>query len=106
VLVELGLVEQRYEAVLEVLNDGASVTDVARRYGVGRQAVHAWLRRYAAEDLGGLVDRSARPDACPHQMPPTVEARVLELLELYPWTQASAWAWACSMAPAPSCTAI
>ena len=31
VLVELNLVEQRYQAVLEVLNDGASVTDVARR---------------------------------------------------------------------------
>jgi hypothetical protein len=26
VLVELGLVEQRYKAVLEVLNDGATVT--------------------------------------------------------------------------------
>ena len=36
-LVELGLVEQRYKAVLEVLNDAASVTDVARRYGVSRQ---------------------------------------------------------------------
>jgi transposase-like protein len=32
-LVELRLVEQRYQAVLEVLNDGASVTGVARRYG-------------------------------------------------------------------------
>ena len=30
-LVELGLVEQRYKAVLEVLEDGASVTDVAQR---------------------------------------------------------------------------
>jgi hypothetical protein len=28
-LVELGLVEQRYQAVLEVLNDGATVVDVA-----------------------------------------------------------------------------
>jgi transposase-like protein len=65
VLVELGLVEQRYKAVLEVLNDGASVTDVARRYGAGRQAVHGWLRRYSAEGLGGLVDRSARPETCP-----------------------------------------
>ena len=83
-LVELGLVEQRYKAVLEVLNDGATVTDVARRYGVGRQAVHAWLRRYAAQGLGGLVDRSARPDACPHQMPPAVEARVLELRRFHP----------------------
>ena len=33
-LVELGVVEQRYQAVLEVLNDGATVTDVARRCGV------------------------------------------------------------------------
>ena len=50
-LVELGLVEQRYRAVLEVLNDGATVTDVARRYEVSRQTVHEWLRRYA-EDFG------------------------------------------------------
>jgi hypothetical protein len=39
VLVELGGVEQRYKAVLEVLNDGASVTDVARRYGVGARTL-------------------------------------------------------------------
>ena len=31
VLVELGAVEQRYRAVLEVLDDGVSVTEVARR---------------------------------------------------------------------------
>jgi hypothetical protein len=36
-LVELDLVEQRYQAVLEVLNDGATVTDVARRYGCARR---------------------------------------------------------------------
>ena len=33
-LVELNVVEQRYRAVLEVLNDGATVADVARRLGV------------------------------------------------------------------------
>jgi hypothetical protein len=37
-LVDLGLVEQRYRAELEVLEDWASVADVAQRYGVGRQA--------------------------------------------------------------------
>ncbi len=34
-LVEMGLVEQRLSAVLEVLNDGVSVTEVAERCGVG-----------------------------------------------------------------------
>ena len=42
-LVELGPVEQRYQAVREVINHGATVTDVARRYGVARQTVHEWL---------------------------------------------------------------
>ena len=83
-LVELGLVEQRYQAVLEVLNDGAPVTDVARRYGVARQTVHDWLRRYAAEGLGGLADRSSRPLSCPHQMDPVVEARVVEMRRAHP----------------------
>jgi transposase-like protein len=47
VLVESGLMEQRYQAVREVLNDGAPVTDVARRNGVTRQTVHDWLLKYA-----------------------------------------------------------
>ena len=83
-LVELGLVEQRYQAVREVL-DGAPVTEVARRYGVVRQTVHEWLRRYAADGgLGGLADRSSRPLSCPHQMPAAVEARVLALRVAHP----------------------
>jgi transposase-like protein len=69
VLVELNVVAQRNQAVLEVLDDGASVTDVARRHGVARQTVHEWLRRYAAGGLGGLADHSSKPLSCPHQMP-------------------------------------
>jgi transposase len=85
VLVELGVVEQRYRAVLEVLDEGASVTDVARRYGIARQTVHEWLRRYANHGgLGGLVDKSSRPETCPHQMPPQVEARVLWIRRAHP----------------------
>ena len=78
-LVELGLVEQRLAAVLEVLNEGVAVTEVALRYGVSRQTVHRWLRRYAARGLSGLADGSPRPDSCPHQMPAEVEALVVRL---------------------------
>jgi transposase InsO family protein len=84
VLVELNVVEQRYRAVLEVLNDGASVTDVARRHGVVRQTVHEWLRRYAAEGLGGLADHSSKPLSCPHQMAPELEARIVEMRRAHP----------------------
>lgn len=83
VLVELGVVEQRYQAVLEVLQ-GATVTDVARRYGVARQTVHVWLRRYADHGLAGLVDRSSKPDTCPHQISAEVEARIVEMRRAHP----------------------
>lgn len=82
-LVELGVVEQRYQAVLEVLG-GASVTDVARRFGVARQTVHGWLRRYASDGLAGLVDRSSKPLSCPHQTPVEVEARIVEMRRAHP----------------------
>jgi transposase InsO family protein len=84
VLVELGLVEQRYQAVLEVINDGATVTDVARRNGVARQTVHEWLRKYAARGLAGLVDLPSKPLSCPHQMDPVVEARIVGLRREHP----------------------
>jgi transposase InsO family protein len=84
VLVEFGVVEQRYQAVLEVLNDGVSVTEVAARFGVTRQTAHRWLRRYASAGLAGLVDQSTVPGSCPHQMPVVVEARVVELRREHP----------------------
>jgi transposase InsO family protein len=76
--VELKIVEQRYRAVIDVL-DGLSVTDVAVRNGVTRQSVHTWLRRYAEGGLAALADKSSKPGTCPHQMAPIVEARVVEL---------------------------
>lgn len=80
----MNLVEQRYRAVLEVL-DGATVTDVAVRYGVVRQTVHEWLRRYAnAGGLGGLTDRSSKPDTCPHQMSVELEATVVAMRRAHP----------------------
>jgi transposase InsO family protein len=84
VLREVGVVEQRYQAVREVLNDGASVTDVARRNGISRQTVHEWLLRYANRGLPGLMDRSSKPQSCPHQMSPVVEARIVELRTEHP----------------------
>lgn len=81
---ELRVCELRYRAVLEVL-DGAVISTVARRYGVSRQTVHAWLRRYARDGaVLNLEDRSSRPHGCPHQMAAELEARVLVLRDANP----------------------
>jgi transposase InsO family protein len=80
---ELSVVEQRYLAVREAL-EGARITDVATRYGVDRRTVHRWLVRYASEGLGALADRSSKPDRCPHQVSPRVEARIVALRTAHP----------------------
>ena len=43
---ELSVAEQRYQAVLAVIEDGLQVTEVAAKAGVTRQALHSWLSRY------------------------------------------------------------
>jgi transposase-like protein len=57
---------------------------MARRYGVARQTVHEWLRRYAKGGLAALIDQSSRPLSCPHQMPAVTEARIVELRRAHP----------------------
>ena len=65
----MSVAEQRYRAVLAVISEGRTVTEVAAAVGVSRQSLHAWLARYEADGLEGLSDRSHRPRAHPRQMP-------------------------------------
>lgn len=71
VLVEISVTEQRYQAVLQV-QAGSTVTDVAARFGVSRQAVHRWLAWYDGQGLDGLADRSG---LCPRRRRPLPKSR-------------------------------
>jgi transposase InsO family protein len=82
-LVELSVVEQRYRAVLEAAA-GVPVVEVAARFEVSRQSVHAWIRRYGDGGLGALADRPRRPDTCPHQVSADIEAAVCEMRRDHP----------------------
>jgi transposase-like protein len=64
VLVKLSFVEQP-RALLKV-EAGCSVTEVAERYRVTRQTLHAWMRRYRDGGLawlGGSVAPAGRVSA-------------------------------------------
>ena len=80
---EQSVVEQRYDAVREVL-DGRAVTEVATRYGVSRQSVYTWMDRYRAGGLAGLQDRSHRPRNSPDKTSAEVEAAVCQLRRTHP----------------------
>jgi len=83
-LVELSVMEQRYQAVLAVVQDGWQVSEVARRLGVSRQSVHSWIARYEQGGLAALADRSHRPSTCPHQTGAELEALICELRREHP----------------------
>lgn len=78
-LVELSVMEQRYQAVLAVVQDGWKISEVAAHLGVTRQTVHNWIKRYQADGLASLADHSHRPRSCPHQVDPEIEAEVCEI---------------------------
>jgi transposase len=82
---EMSVTEQRYKAVLAVIGDGRTVSEVATDWGVSRRTMHRWLVRYEGDGLEGLNDRSHRPAQSPHQMPPAVEAMVLEMRRSHPY---------------------
>jgi transposase-like protein len=48
---ELSVAEQRYQAVLGVISDGLSISQVAEKVGVSRQTLHSWLARYETQGL-------------------------------------------------------
>src|SRR5665213_343246 len=72
---ESSKMEQRYDAVLGVIRDGFSVTEVAQKFGVSRQSVRSWLQRYEAGGLEALGERSTRPLTSPTQIAESLEAR-------------------------------
>ena len=83
-LVELGLVEQRYQAVLEVLNDGATVTRCRSSVWGGASDGARVVAPLRGRGLGGWWIGSSKPLSCPHQMAPEVEARIVEMRREHP----------------------
>ena len=77
------LAEYRYRAVREVLG-GSPIGEVAARFGTSRQSLHAWRRRFEAEGMPGLVDRSRRPNTSPSRVDAKVKALICQLRREHP----------------------
>lgn len=56
----VSVVQRRLEMVTAV-ERGVSVTDICKVYGVSRETFYKWRRRWLAEGVQGLADRSSRP---------------------------------------------
>lgn len=70
-------VRTRFELVQHV-QAGWPPSEVARLFRVSRATVSKWIGRFRREGIGGLRDRSSRPQTCPRQTPPAVVAAICE----------------------------
>ena len=81
---ESGVVESRMEAVIRHA-EGERVSALSREYGVSRQTIHKWIRRFENEGACGLFDRSRRPRRSPNRISGKIERRIIELRLEYGW---------------------
>jgi transposase len=63
--------------VKRVVGDGWPVATVAEQFGISRATGYKWVRRYRAEGLPGLEDRSSRPRRSPRRLPAAATAAII-----------------------------
>src|SRR5438270_6168253 len=73
------VVAQRLERVRAVEDYGLTVTEAAALWGVSRETWHLWRRRYEAEGVDGLADRSTRPNNSPQRIDGWLEREIVQL---------------------------
>ncbi len=63
--------------VKRVMIDGWPVATVAEQLGISRATGYKWVRRYRAEGLPGLDDRSSRPHRSPRRLSDAATAAIV-----------------------------
>jgi transposase len=67
----------RKAVVQEALAKGVKPT--ARRFGMSKNTVRLWMRRFQAEGNDGLLDRRAGPNRIPHKTSQETEDQIIEI---------------------------
>src|SRR3954451_12597693 len=71
--------------------EGRQKREVAALAGVSRPTVDLWLRRFASDGVGGLLDRARR--AAREQVPAAVRARILAVTKSIPPVETGLSQW-------------
>lgn len=75
---------QKLEFVRLAMREGANVSALCRRFGIGRTCGYKLIARYRATADAGLAERSRRPWSSPTRSAPQVEAAALSIRAAYP----------------------
>lgn len=84
-LEEKTIVDIREEMALAAMARGATLTEVAARFGVSRPTARLWRDRYREDGRSGLEDRSHAALSCPHRTDAAVEDLIVEERKRWGW---------------------
>jgi len=76
--------EQRMRFVVSASRGENSLRELCEEFEISRPTGYEWLRRYKADGIAGVVERSRRPWNSPRQTTGKIEERVIELREQRP----------------------
>ena len=77
------VVWSREQLARRVLLEGCTLKRAAARFNVSAKTAAKWVRRYQAEGVAGLCDRSSRPYRSPRRLAEALCASVIELRRGY-----------------------
>jgi len=77
-------VDKKLAMVLAAGQPGVRIKDLCAELGVHRDTLHQWRRRFRAEGVEGLAERSRRPVRSPNQTPMELEDEIVRLRKELP----------------------
>jgi transposase InsO family protein len=78
------IMSQRIEFVTLAKREGATFSELCRRFGVSRKTGYKFVKRYGEEGIQGLNDRSRRPKDSPNATQAQMERLILDLRDKHP----------------------
>lgn len=76
--------EQRVEFVVAASRKEKSLTKLCAEFNISRPTGYSWLKRYRANGIQGVLERSRRPKHSPQRTAPELEERVAALRQERP----------------------
>lgn len=77
--------DQRTQFVLAVREQGVSVAQACRDFGVSRKTGYKWLARFDDHGVEGLSDQPRAPKRSPDKTPEHLEARIVRARQRFGW---------------------
>ena len=71
-------IDFKYRLITEPELVEANVNEVCNRYAVSRKTLYKWKKRYEAEGVKGLENRSRKPNAINRKVTTSIEQLILQ----------------------------